>query len=147
MNQKDLKKVSEAAKQIYDYGCYFMSLLYVSLHTYVRNIPHSELTSLDELLKYYDTFIKKCWMTSDCYVKDPCAILEYLTGKKYSVKKAVVLDTSADIIIGRWYNPTTNFHHFVVMDRNNNVIWDSLGDSSTVKNGVIESYRLLYECK
>lgn len=138
MKQKDLKKVSEAAKQIYDYGCYFMSLLYVSFD--------SELTSLDELLKYYDTFIVRGWMEPDCYVKDPCAILEYLTGKKYAVKKDTVLDPSASIIIGRWYNPATNFHHFVVMDRDNTVVWDSLVDSNTVKNGIIESYRLLYEC-
>lgn len=141
MNQKDLKKVSEAAKQIYDYGCYFMSLLYVS------EVPYSELTSLDELLKYYDTFIAKCWMDEDCYIKDPCAILEYLTGKKYTVKKELVLDTGADIVIGRWYNPATNFHHFVVMDSNNNVVYDPLGDSITVADGVVESYRLLYECK
>lgn len=141
MNQKDLKKVSEAAKQIYDYGCYFMSLLYVS------KVPYSELTSLDELLKYYDTFIAKGWMDPDCYVKDPRAILKYLTGKKYIVKKEAGLDPSANIIIGRWYNPTTNLRHFVVMDRDNNVIWDSLKDSTTVKNGIVESYRLLYECK
>lgn len=141
MNQKDLKKVSEAAKQIYDYGCYFMSLLYVS------KVPYSELTSLDELLKYYDTFIAKGWMDPDCYVKDPCAILKYLTGKKYIVKKESGLDPSANIIIGRWYNSTTNLRHFVVMDRDNNVIWDSLKDSGTVKNGIVESYRLLYECK
>lgn len=141
MNQKELKKVSVAAKQIHDYGCYFMSLLYV------RSIPYSELTTLDELFKYYDTFVSKGWMDVDCYVKDPCAILGYLTGKKYSVKKDVVLDTSADIIIGRWYNPATNLHHFVVMDRDNTIVWDSLVDSNTVKNGIIESYRLFYECK
>ena len=141
MNQKDLKKVSEAAKQIYDYGCYFMSLLYAS------KVPYSEPATLDELLKYYDTFIAEGWMDPDCYVKDPCAILEYLTGKKYAVVKDVVLDPSASIIIGRWYNSATNFHHFVVMDRGNNVIWDSLKDSTTAANGVIESYRLLYECK
>lgn len=141
MNQKDLKKVSEAVKQIYAYGCYFMSLLYVS------EIPYSELTSLDELLKYYDTFIIKGWMGLDCYVKDPCAILEYLIGKKYTVKKCSVIDTSANIVIGRWYNPDTNFHHFVVMDKHNAVVWDSLADSNTVKNGILESYRLFYECK
>lgn len=141
MNQKDLKKVSEAAKQIYDYGCYFMSLLYVS------EVPYSELTSLDELIKYYDTFIEKGWMGPDCYIKDPCTILEYFTGKKYTVKKDTVLDPSADIVIGRWHNPTTNFHHFVVMDLNNRVVWDSLGYSNTVKNGIVESYRLFYECK
>ena len=141
MNQKELRKVSEASKQIYDYGCYFMSLLYVS------KVPYSEPATLDELLKYYDTFISKGWMVPDCYVKDPCAILEYLIGKKYSVKKVPVLDPSANIIIGRWHNPTTNLHHFVVMDPNNNVIWDSLGHSTTVAGGAVESYRLFYECK
>ena len=141
MNQKDLKKVSEAAKQIYVYGCYFMSLLYVS------KVPYTELTSLDELLKYYNTFIIKGWMDPDCYVRYPCSILEYLTGKKYTVKKDAVLDPSANIIIGRWYSPDTNFHHFVVMDRDNTVVWDSLKDSNTVKNGIVESYRLFYECE
>lgn len=141
MNQKDLKKVSEAVKQIYDYGCYFLSLLYV------RNTPYSEPANLDEILMYYDTFVEIGWMDPNCYVKDPCAILEYLTGKKYSVKKDAVLDTSANIIIGRWYNLDTNLHHFVVMDRANNVVWDSLKDSYTVRNGYIESYRNFYECK
>lgn len=141
MNQKDLKKVSEVAKQIYDYGCYFLSLLYV------RSKPYSEPANLDEILTYYDTFVEMGWMDSDCYVKDPCAILKYLTGKKYTVKKDVVLDPNANIIIGRWYNPTTNLRHFVVMDRYNMVVWDSLGDSSTVRDGVIESYRLFYGCK
>ncbi len=141
MNQKELKKVSEAAKQIHDYGCYFMSLLYVS------NTPYSEVPTLDELLKYYDAFIANGWMDPDCYVKDPCAILKYLTGKKYTVKKDSILDPGANIIIGRWYNSATNLHHFVVMDRDNNVIWDSLKDSTTVRNGIIESYRLFYGCK
>ena len=141
MNQKDLKKVSEAAKQIYDYGCYFMSLLYV------RKMPYSEITSLDELLKYYDAFIAKSWMTPDCYVKDPCAILKFLTGKKYTVKKSAILDPNANVIIGRWHNPTTNHSHFVVMDSNNDVIWDGLEHSNTVAGGAVESYRLFYECK
>ena len=141
MKQKDLKKVSEVAKQIYDYGCYFMSLLYV------RRISYSEVASLDELLMYYNTFITCGWMDPDCYVKDPCAILGSLTGKKYTVKKSAVLDPNANIIIGRWYNLTTNHSHFVVMDSNNNVIWDSLGHSITVADGIIESYRLFYECE
>lgn len=141
MKQSELKGLDNKLKNIYDYGCYFMSLLYVS------KVPYSELTSLDELLKYYDTFIEKGWMTNDCYIKNPCAILEYLTSKKYSVKKDAVLDTSASIIIGRWHNPATNFHHFVVMDKDNTVVWDSLDDSNTVKNGILESYRLFKEIK
>lgn len=141
MNQKDLKKISEAVKQIYEYGCYFMSLLYAG------NVYYSKLVSVDELLMYYNTFIAQGWMDPDCYVKDPCAILKYLTGKKYMVVKDAVLDPNANIVIGRWHNPATNHYHFVVMDRNNNVVWDSLGYSITVADGVVESYRLFYECK
>lgn len=141
MKQKDLKRVSEVASRIYDYGCYFMSLLYS------RRIPYSEPTTVDELFEYYDIFIDRGWMDFDCYVKDPCAILKYLTGKKYTVKKSEVLDPTANIIIGKWYNPTTNHSHFVVMDIGNNVIWDSLGSSLTVANGYVESYRLFYECE
>lgn len=141
MKQKDFRKVSEAAKQIYDYGCYFMSLLYS------RNINHSEPTTVDEVLAYYDTFVSKGWMDLDCYVKDPCSILRYLTGKTYTVKKDTVLDPNANIIIGLWHNPATDLHHFVVMDSNNSVVWDSLGYSTTVADGSIESYRNFYECK
>lgn len=141
MNQKDLKKISEAVKQIYEYGCYFMSLLYVG------NVYYSGISTVDELLMYYNTFITQGWMDPDCYVKDPCAILKYLTGKKYMVVKDVALDPNANIVIGRWHNPATNHYHFVVMDRNNNVVWDSLGYSITVADGVVESYRLFYECK
>lgn len=141
MNQKDLKKISEAVKQIYEYGCYFMSLLYVG------NVYYSGISTVDELLMYYNTFIAQGWMDPDCYVKDPCAILKYLTGKKYMVVKDAVLDPNANIVIGRWHNPATNHYHFVVMDRNNNVVWDSLGYSITVADGVVESYRLFYECK
>lgn len=141
MKQKDLKRVSEAARRIYDYGCYFMSLLYS------RKIPYSEISTLDELFEYYDIFIARGWMDHDCYVKDPCAILRFLTGKKYIVKKDTKLDPNANIIIGRWHNPATEHSHFVVMDRGNNVIWDSLGYSLTVANGAVESYRLFYECK
>lgn len=141
MKQKDFRKISEAAKQIYDYGCYFMSLLYSS------RIPYSEPTTADEVLAYYDTFVSKGWMDLDCYIKDPCSILRYLTGKTYTVKKDTVLDPNADIIIGLWHNPATNLHHFVVMDSNNNVVWDSLGYSATVADGSIESYRNFYECK
>lgn len=139
MNQKDLKKVSEAAKQIYDYGCYFLSLCYVA--------KGREPYNIDEMIDWYDLFCVKCWMEEDCYVKDPCAILEFFTGKKYMVKKSSALDTSADIVIGRWHNPTTKHSHFVVMDSNNSVAYDPLGESITTRDGFVESYRLFYECK
>ena len=139
MNQKELKDLNKKIENIYNYGCYFLSLCYVA--------KGREPYNIDEMIDWYDLFIKKDWMEEDCYIKDPCAILKYLTGKKYTVVKDTVLDPKVDIVIGRWHNPATNHYHFVVMDRNNNVVWDSLVDSNTVAAGVIESYRLFYECK
>lgn len=115
-------------------GCYFFCLL------------HS-VGKENDALNIYKKVVDIGWMDEDCYIKDPCAILKYLTGKKYTAVKDTALDPSANIIIGLWHNPTTNFHHFVIMDSNNNVVWDSLGHSTTVADGSIESYRLFYECK
>ena len=133
MTQNKLKGLEKKVKNIYDYGCYFLDLLYVA---------KCREPILEEIVTYYDTFITEGWMEENCFVKNPCAILSYLTGRKFSVTKDVVLDPSATYIIGYFYNPTTNLHHFVVMNKDNKVIWDSLENSNTVKNGFIESYRL-----
>lgn len=115
-------------------GCYFFCLL------------HS-VGKENDALNIYKKAVDIGWMDEDCYIKDPCAILKYLTGKSYTVVKDTALDPNANIIIGLWHNPATNFHHFVIMDSNNNVVWDSLGHSITVADGSIESYRNFYECK
>lgn len=138
MRQSDLKGLDKKVEKIYEYGCYFLDLLYIS--------KYKEPT-FEEIIKSYDTFITKGWMNEECYVKDPCAILTYLTGKKYSVTKDSVFDSSAAHAIGYYYNPNADLHHFVVMDKYNVVLWDSIEDSNTVKNGFIESYRLFKEIK
>ena len=138
MKQSELKGLSSKVEKIYEYGCYFLDLLFISKY---------QEPTFEEIIKSYDTFIEKGWMDEECFVKDPCAILAYLTGKKYSVTKDSVFDSSAAHIIGYYYNPNTNLHHFVVMDKYNAVRWDSIEDSYTVKNGFIESYRLFKEIK
>lgn len=138
MKQSELKGLDKKIKNIYEYGCYFLDLLYISKY---------QEPTFEEIIKSYDTFIMKGWMDEDCFIKNPCAILNHLTGKKYLVTKDSVLDSGATHIIGYYYNPNTNLHHFVVMDKYNEVKWDSIEDSNTVKNGFVESYRLFKEIK
>ena len=138
MKQSELKGLYKKLKNIYDYGCYFLDLLFISKY---------EEPTLEEIIKYYDIFITKDWMDENCFIKNPCAILNYLTGKKYYVRKDLAFDSSASHIIGYFYNPSTNLHHFVVMNKYNKVSWDSIENSNTVKNGMIESYRLFKEIK
>ena len=138
MKQNELKGLDGKIKNIYDYGCYFLCLLYIAF----RREP-----TLEEMIVYYDSFTATGWMDEDCFVKNPCAILNFFTGKEYSVVKGSVLDTSATHIIGYFYNTNTNLHHFVVMGKDNKVLWDSIENSNTVKNGFVESYRMFYEVK
>lgn len=124
----------EICKILGESGCYFFCLL---------RCARKE----NDGISIYKEVVDRGWMGSDCYIKDPCAILNYLTNKTYSLKKDAVLDPKVDIAIGRWRNPATKHSHFVVMDSDNNVTYDPLGDSITVANGYPESYRLFYECK
>lgn len=135
MKQSELKKLSKVSKQIYDYGCYFLSLLYAA-----RDVEPDVL----DMFFYYEVFTSRGWMGEDCFVKDPVSMLKYLTGRDFKIKKSNVYDTTADIVIARWYNPSTKIAHFTLQDKADNVLWDSLGNSNTVANGYIESYRLFY---
>lgn len=137
MKQSDLKGLDKKVENIYKYGCYFLDLLYLA---------KGREPEMVEMLRYYDLFIENDWMEEDCYVKNPCAILKHLTGKSFTIKKDSVFYKDATYVLGYYYNPTTNIHHFVIMNKFNEVMWDSIQNSNTVKNGFIESYRLFYEC-
>lgn len=111
-------------------GCYFLTLL------------ASVGVSDQYVIRYYDVAINKKAMDADCYVKDPATLLKLVTGKNYKVVKSDTLDDKADIIIAKW--KTATHEHFVLMNKENQVIYDALGESNTVKNGYIDSYRLFY---
>lgn len=118
------------------YACYFLCLL--------KSFDH-----LDKILPCYDIFVGRGWMKEDCTIQDPVAIVEYLSGYKYTIKKTTELDKNADIKIAYYHNKSTSYYHFVLVDSSGKVIFDSLGTvespSNTVKNGYVESYRLFYK--
>lgn len=134
MKQTDFQKIANQAKNIYDFACYFLDLLYVG-----RNYQESTLT---DILEYYKVFTEKGWMDADCFVKQPTKILEYVTNRKYSVTISKTIPKDAKFVIGYWFNKKTGFHHFVVMNKDNKVVWDSIPNSKTVQEGTIESYRI-----
>lgn len=105
-------------------GCYFLCLL------------KATNTSDSNILEYYDYFVKKGYMTEDCYIQDPVKILKYLTGNNYKVEKLEKLPTKYDFAIYHYYNSKTGLGHFTLKD------WDSLGNSNTRLNGKIDSYRV-----
>lgn len=137
MKQSEFKGLDKKVEKIYGYGCYFLDLLFLA-----KGIE----PEIEEIMHYYDLFVKNEWMEDNCYIKNPCAILKHLTGKTFNVKKSDVFDRDADYIIGCYYNPTANLNHFVVMSKDDKVLWDSIENSITVRDGIRTSYRLFYEC-
>lgn len=116
-------------EKIGKYGCYFLSLLKAFNRT-------------SDFLELYDKYISKGFMDSDCYIKNPVGIVTDLSGyNKWNVEKLTSFK-KGDIVIAYYFNKNTGLHHFVLFDNDNKLVWDSLGRSNTVRNGVIESYRI-----
>ena len=118
--QKELEMIGK-------YGCGFLCVL--------QRFNISEL----EIISKYREVVERGIMDSECYVKDWAKLFEYLSPvpAKYRVEKSYDLKP-CDFYIEYWYNPKTKLHHFTLKD------WDPLGFSNTVKDGTIESYRLVW---
>lgn len=123
----------EICRQIWNGGCYFLCLL---------KFCNEE----DNAIKWYKKALALGYIEKDCYIKNPTAILKMITGKTFNVVKQFGA-FAADLIITRYYNPTSKKNHFVITDENAVVKYDPLGESYTVKNGYPESYRLFTEIK
>lgn len=120
--QKELENLGK-------YGCGFLCLCHV------MKIPESEL------LFYFHKAMDVGLIDSECYVKDWGKLATFLcpTGwEKFRCEKATLKDRKATFYIEYWYNPRTKLHHFKLPD------FDPLGDSVTVREGMIESYRNFY---
>lgn len=125
------------AKKIGDEGCYFLSLVYIA---------EQEIKKSIDIIDLYNTCVAKGWMKEDCYILDPAAILSYLIGKKtmfFKVDGTKFTPTKFERVISRYENNARGklYSHFVV-GCNGKVIYDPLGESNTVKNGKLVSYRV-----
>ena len=126
-----MKDIQGAYEEIGKYGCYFLSLL---------KTANKEQNALE----YYFKYLGNKWIDKECFVMNPTNILNDLHGRKFNVIRSNSYDNKASVKIACWYNPRTNYRHFVLMRDNKEVLFDSFGQSITVKEGFIESWRLFY---
>jgi hypothetical protein len=118
-------------------GCYYLSICKAAELLRGREV---------DIVKNYVKLIKLGYMDWDCYIKDPAKIMEYLTNEKWSttVEKIDYTPYPEDVIIGRFERKTTmqTYTHFVLLDSNKNVTYDSFGTSKTVQDGKMVSLRV-----
>lgn len=106
-------------------GCYFLS------------ICQKLGKSLDETVDAYLYCVNHKLMDTNCYIRCPLEIVEYLTGEKFRYKYSVDGDPNADIDVVKYIRNGQT--HFVLED------WDSYGkDSAIRKYGTKDSHRLFY---
>lgn len=81
--------------------------------------------------------MSKGWLTSDFFVKDSLAILNYYTQKKWERKSVSELPFEIkenEYTVMIWYNQRTGYTHF------RRRYFDTLTDSVTVREGTIQGY-------
>lgn len=131
--------LQDVLKRIGTDGCYFMS--------FVAGMNNGEV-DLNDLVGYYYSLRDKNLIDKNCTVLDNKEFGKYF-GYKYSYcpySENINIDiTKADIVIAEYFNPRTNYTHFVLQINCKN--YDSLEDSKTVKEGYIKSLRLFFKEK
>lgn len=122
--------------EIGEYGCYLLSILKAIDKTKYNTVLLSIINDFEDLKK-------RNIIGDECTVLDPEALCRYY-GANVKVEKTNKWPNSEDVwfVIGKYHNKRTGYSHFVLMKGPREVSYDPLGDSVTVREGDIESYRV-----
>ena len=94
----------------------------------------------EELVFKYDELVDNKIMTEDCYILDGDKFIK-MFGSNKKVKRVALNDTNYDLYIA-YYN-FQSIGHFVVVDKDNNVVYNSFYESVAVKYGNMVEKRVL----
>lgn len=120
--------------EIGNYGCYLISIYKAILNTSI------DACILARIANDYDYFKEHSIIGNDCEILQPEMICKRY-GINVVVEKTKNWPSNALFVIGKWHNKRTGYSHFVLMKGPRDVQYDPLGNSITVKEGDIESYR------
>lgn len=109
-------------------GCLFLCLCSIAEEQAGKHV---------DLIDVIKTSMSRGWITSQFWVNDSLAILNYLTGKIWSRRTVTtlppIMDT-AEYSVMIYYNTRTRYHHYRRRG------YDTLTSSTTVKEGIVEGY-------
>lgn len=138
-------QINEKLKsEIKQWGCYFMSLLFLVNKLTNMSLPIGRINTL------YRLFVSQGWMTETCFIQNPTAILGWAGIKAQMVfvdgthrvrPDYECLPNEYEILCfsREGAAPRT---HFVVGDGSGHVAYDPYGESLAVKEGELVSKRV-----
>lgn len=122
-----MSSIQTKLKNIGDYGCLCFCYLYMI------GIP------LESLIEHYEELIKQGIIDNECFVKDAFAFCKYFLKKDVKIIFTSVDNKQYDKYISNFtYNGK---NHFVVTDKDDKVIFNSLDHSVCVEKGRISGKR------
>lgn len=134
LKQTDFKLSDPHTRAIHDYGCYFMSIIFMFKPALL------ETDDVRGVLALYAECVARGYMTSNCYVLQPCAIVSRL-GVNVDDRPAWSSDPASDgPCIVRFTLRGTS--HFAVIDASQNVVYDPWENSNAVRYGTRADYRV-----
>ncbi len=128
-----IKNKQEIMKQLGEYGCYFLSILYLS-----EQITNTEI----DPVRAYVECLKEKIIDKQCTVLNPETLIFEYTKTHFLVTKENSEYTTKENEYEILVFGNAKYTHFVVGNGHNNVECDPLGHSNTVATGKIISKRI-----
>lgn len=122
-----MKKIQDIYKSLGEYGC----LLLCYLHE----------ASIDvNITKYFNELVELEIIDNDCYVLDGDRLLKFFGSDK---RIARGINENGNTIV-KFRTSTSKEGHFVVINKNREIVFNSLENSNCVKNGFIDESSARY---
>lgn len=122
-----MKEIQDIYKTLGDYGC----LLLCYLH---------EATIKVDITKYFNELIESEIIDNDCYVRDANRLLKFF-GSELRVVRG--FNPNGNTIV-MFRTATSKDGHFVVINENREIVFNSLEKSKCVTNGFIDESSARY---
>lgn len=126
--------------EIQHFGCYFLSLCFQLDRIFNLNIMNYE-----SIIEIYNAEESDSDLGAECYMQNPQGLCDHIISNGVIFKGIVAEDyetQDGEFEIQRWYNPNTDFHHFVAGQKGA-VIYDPIrGGSLTVRVGRMDGKRI-----
>ena len=122
-----MKKIQDIYKTLGDYGCLLLCYL-------------NEANIDVDITRYFNNLVELGIINEDCFILDANRLLKYF-GSELRVKRG--FNTNGNTIV-KFRTATSKEGHFVVINKNREIVFNSLENSNCVKNGFIDETSARY---
>ena len=122
-----MKKIQDIYLSIGNYGCLIFCYL-------------NEACVKADIVKHFEELVQLSIIDEDCFVLDANRLLKYFGSDKRVVRG---FNPNGNTIV-KFRTAASNEGHFVVINKNREIVFNSLEESNCVKNGFIDETSARY---